>query len=191
MRKLIIFCILVVLGLPSISALTFKSPIKSFVISSELLFRVDPFSNDKGGNEDSIHRGIDIVPKEIEKNKKANVAVSATEAGTVFVVYPPPGYVGKSGVKFKGHPIYGGLVVISHGEGCYSLYGHMKEVWVYEGMKVQQGASLGLVGSTGKSTGPHLHFEIDFDPWYLLQANITNARLELLRKDEILRSLSK
>ena len=53
---------------------------------------------------------------------------------------------------------------------AYTLYGHMKEVWVSEKdsqgypTKITKGQPLGLMGSTGQSTGPHVHFEILFDP---------------------------
>lgn len=55
---------------------------------------------------------------------------------------------------------YGSYVVISHDNGTQTLYGHMNEVIVYEGMDVVRGQVIGYVGSTGKSTGAHLHFEI-------------------------------
>lgn len=55
---------------------------------------------------------------------------------------------------------YGSYVVIQHSNGSQTLYGHMSEVDVYDGAHVQQGQVIGAVGSTGKSTGSHLHFEI-------------------------------
>lgn len=55
---------------------------------------------------------------------------------------------------------YGSYVVIQHSNGSQTLYGHMSEVDVYDGAHVQQGQVIGAVGTTGKSTGPHLHFEI-------------------------------
>ena len=55
---------------------------------------------------------------------------------------------------------YGNYVVISHPNGTQTLYSHLSGVTVYEGMSVVRGELVGYVGSTGKSTGPHLHFEV-------------------------------
>ncbi|MEM7039510.1 MAG: M23 family metallopeptidase [Bacteroidota bacterium] len=55
---------------------------------------------------------------------------------------------------------YGNFVIVSHEGGLETLYGHMSELWVREGEEVQSGQILGLGGSTGQSTGSHLHFEV-------------------------------
>ncbi len=55
---------------------------------------------------------------------------------------------------------YGYYIVIDHGNGYSTLYGHMSTLIASEGEGVSQGEVIGLVGSTGVSTGPHLHFEI-------------------------------
>ncbi len=55
---------------------------------------------------------------------------------------------------------YGLNVVINHGNGVRTRYAHMRKIWVKRGQKVQQGEGLGKKGSTGWSTGPHIHFEI-------------------------------
>jgi murein DD-endopeptidase MepM/ murein hydrolase activator NlpD len=55
---------------------------------------------------------------------------------------------------------YGNYVVISHSNGTQTLYGHLSSTKVSVGQKVEQGQTIGLLGNTGKSTGPHLHFEI-------------------------------
>ncbi|HLU26865.1 MAG TPA: M23 family metallopeptidase [Glycomyces sp.] len=55
---------------------------------------------------------------------------------------------------------YGGLVVVDHGDGVETAYGHASEVLVEVGDKVEQGDHLSLTGNTGNSTGPHLHFEV-------------------------------
>ena len=55
---------------------------------------------------------------------------------------------------------YGNMVLINHGNGYMTRYGHLSEIDVQAGQAVQKGQVIGLVGSTGRSTGPHLHFEI-------------------------------
>lgn len=58
---------------------------------------------------------------------------------------------------------YGKCVIIDHGYGFKSLYGHMSEILVKKGVQVERGAKIGLVGSTGGSTGDHLHYEVHKD----------------------------
>lgn len=57
---------------------------------------------------------------------------------------------------------YGNTVEINHGFGYKTLYGHMSKILVRRGQKVNRGEIIGLVGNTGKSTGPHLHYEVHF-----------------------------
>lgn len=65
---------------------------------------------------------------------------------------------------------YGNLVVLDHGNGWQSLYAHLNNIYVSCGQSIFQGASIGAVGTTGNSSGPHLHFEIIYNgakvnPW--------------------------
>jgi murein DD-endopeptidase MepM/ murein hydrolase activator NlpD len=69
---------------------------------------------------------------------------------------------------------YGEMIVIDHGFGWQTLYAHLSQINVFCGQEVYQGDTIGLMGSTGKSTGPHLHFEMRSDdygrvnPWNFL-----------------------
>lgn len=69
---------------------------------------------------------------------------------------------------------YGNLIVIDHGNGWHTLYAHLSQLDVTCGQAVEQGAVIGWAGSTGHSTGPHLHFEMRFEnegrvnPWLYL-----------------------
>ncbi len=94
-----------------------------------------------------FHSGIDI-------GAWYGDSVMAAKGGTVIVVDTPvPGQdTGGSG--------YGNYVVIDHGNGISTLYGHMRNVYVTNGQWVNQGECIGEVGSTGTSSGPHLHFEV-------------------------------
>ena len=69
---------------------------------------------------------------------------------------------------------YGQFVKIRHGNGYESAYGHMSGIAVTTGQQVRKGEIIGFVGSTGYSTGPHLHFEVfvdgeNIDPLYMLK----------------------
>lgn len=87
-------------------------------------------------------------------------------------------YASDSGVVvFAGSALggYGNMVVIDHGNGYQTLYAHMSSVGVSCGQSVLQGQYVGSAGTTGYSTGPHLHFEIRYlggfiNPWYVLPA---------------------
>lgn len=94
-----------------------------------------------------FHSGIDI-------GAGYGDAVMAAAGGTViYVEEPVPGCnTGGSG--------YGNYVIIDHGNGLSTLYAHMRDVYVSNGSYVSAGTCIGEVGSTGTSTGAHLHFEV-------------------------------
>lgn len=90
------------------------------------------------------HRGIDIANRD-------GPEVLAADAGTVIIAGWPDG---------QG---YGNRVIIDHGNGYQTLYAHLSQVYVVEGQTVRRGSSIGRMGSTGRSTGTHLHIEIRQD----------------------------
>jgi murein DD-endopeptidase MepM/ murein hydrolase activator NlpD len=82
---------------------------------------------------------------------------------------------------------YGNHVVINHGYGYETLYGHMARIKVKNGEMVKRGEVIGWVGSTGKSTGPHLHYEVHkggraIDPIYFFYNDLTPEQYELILK---------
>ncbi len=83
---------------------------------------------------------------------------------------------------------YGNHVVINHGYGYETLYGHMVRVKARRGQRVKRGEVVGYVGSTGKSTGPHLHYEVHknnrkLDPVYFFYNDLTPEQFnEMLRR---------
>lgn len=82
---------------------------------------------------------------------------------------------------------YGNHVVINHGYGYETLYGHMVRVKVKAGQDVKRGEVIGWVGSTGKSTGPHCHYEVHkngqkIDPIYFFYNDLTPEQYDLLLK---------
>lgn len=100
-----------------------------------------PYGNRDGG----FHKGIDISCHGVY-----GTAIVASESGTVKIA------------KY-GNKGYGNYIVVDHGKGKQTLYAHCKELFVKPGQKVSKGDKLGSVGSTGDSTGAHLHFEIIID----------------------------
>lgn len=99
-------------------------------------------------NRSHAHGAIDIAGRAIYG---ANIVASA--AGKVIMVNTTVNSQGQGGGG------YGKFVVIDHGNGVSTLYGHMSNVAVSKGQSVSQGQVIGNVGNTGFSTGPHLHFE--------------------------------
>ncbi|RUT03147.1 hypothetical protein DSM106972_054550 [Dulcicalothrix desertica PCC 7102] len=89
-----------------------------------------------------LHTGIDFAGA-------YGSPIRAADAGTVIFA----GWYGG----------YGNAVIISHGKGITTLYGHSSQLYVSEGQTVQRGQHIAVTGSTGLSTGPHLHFEVRRD----------------------------
>ena len=109
-------------------------PIKKGWISSYFGMRNDPFSGKR-----ALHKGMDFAGKEGSEV----VAVAA-------------GVVTWAGKRYG----YGTMVEINHGKGTVTRYGHNKEVLVQVGDRIKQGQVIATMGSSGRSTGPHVHFEV-------------------------------
>jgi murein DD-endopeptidase MepM/ murein hydrolase activator NlpD len=103
-------------------------------LSAGFGMRPDPFSGDP-----DFHPGLDI-------SAEKGTPIRATAAGTVELAAPSGDY--------------GNLVVIDHGFGLVTRYGHLSKFAVWQGKQVNRGDVIGYVGATGRATGPHLHYEV-------------------------------
>jgi murein DD-endopeptidase MepM/ murein hydrolase activator NlpD len=113
------------------------APLPAARITSIFSVRKNPISG-----KIAPHEGIDFVGKDSAK-------VISAAAGTVLVAGP-------SGA-------YGNLVIIDHGLGITTRYAHLKKILVSEGNRVAIGQLIGIQGKTGRTTGPHLHYEVRFN----------------------------
>ncbi|MEP6945580.1 MAG: M23 family metallopeptidase [Acidobacteriota bacterium] len=104
-------------------------------INNEFGFRRNPF----GGRTYEFHPGMDIDGERGE-------VVYAPANGTVIKAGQTGGY--------------GNMIEIDHGHGLTTRYGHLSKIEVQIGDTITRGNEIGLIGSTGRSTGPHLHFEL-------------------------------
>src|SRR5690606_11476883 len=95
-----------------------------------------------------ISQGFRFYHQAIDIANKAGGAILAADAGTVTVAGWPDNYG------------YGNRVMIDHGNGMVTLYAHMSRIRVVVGQTVNRGDIIGDMGSTGRSTGTHLHFEV-------------------------------
>ena len=112
----------------------FSLPVPSATLSSPFGMRIDPIAGSV-----AFHAGLDFAAD-------AGKPIKAAAPGLVLLAGDCGGY--------------GNCVVIDHGTSLATLYGHQSQVLVHVGDTVAEGDVIGLVGSTGISTGPHLHFEV-------------------------------
>jgi murein DD-endopeptidase MepM/ murein hydrolase activator NlpD len=108
-------------------------PVRGWITSS-FGQRISPFTGRL-----QMHEGLDICAR-------PGTPVKATAEGVIIY----------SGWKSD----FGKLVTIDHGYGYRSRYGHLAKIYVKNGQRVKRGETIGSVGSTGRSTGPHLHYEV-------------------------------
>ena len=131
-------------------------------IASGFGYRIDPVYKTV-----KMHAGLDFAAPQ-------GTPIYATADGTVSV----------AGNKGNG---YGNHVIINHGYGYETLYGHMVKVKANSGQKVSRGEVIGWVGSTGKSTGPHCHYEVHkkgnkIDPVYFFYNDLSPEQFDRLLK---------
>jgi murein DD-endopeptidase MepM/ murein hydrolase activator NlpD len=124
-------------------------PVMEGYESSPFGMRIDPFTG-----ELSFHPGIDFAGPEGEP-------VKAVAAGVVTWAGPRSGY--------------GNMVEIDHGNGYSTLYGHSEKILVHVGEVVKKGQEIALLGSTGRSTGPHVHFEVLYNGKPVNPAKFVNS----------------
>ena len=117
----------------ALASLPSRWPIRG-AVNSEFGSRQSPWTQ-----RGEVHSGIDI-------GAERGTPVHAPAAGTV---------------SFAGsHGEYGLTVVVDHGEDLRTIYGHLSKISVKSGQQIARGAELGLSGNSGRSSGPHLHYEI-------------------------------
>jgi murein DD-endopeptidase MepM/ murein hydrolase activator NlpD len=131
-------------------------------IASGFGYRIDPVYGTP-----KMHKGLDFTAPQ-------GTPIYATGNGVVRVA----GYVDGG---------FGNHVIINHGYGYETLYGHMVRIKVRAGQKVKRGELIGWVGSTGKSTGPHCHYEVhvngnEVDPVYFFYNDLTPEQFDRLLK---------
>lgn len=111
-----------------------QQPVLAGQVGSAFGWRIDPFTG-----RSALHTGLDFQ----------------AEPGT-FILAAAGGVV----VAQEHHPQYGNMVEIDHGNDLITRYAHASRLWVKKGDLVKRGQRVAEVGSTGRSTGPHLHFEV-------------------------------
>ena len=104
-----------------------------------------------GQRSSGFHTGTDIAGRNAEGDLCYGYPIVAANSGTVILVGD------------KGSKSYGKYLIIDHGGGCRTLYAHCSKVLVSTGDTVTKGQTIAKAGSTGNSTGPHLHFELWID----------------------------
>jgi murein DD-endopeptidase MepM/ murein hydrolase activator NlpD len=119
-----------------VKSLPLSQPMKNYYMSSGFGTRIDPITK-----RHTPHRGLDFVGSYREK-----------------VISPSPGKV----VLARWFSDYGNAIVIDHGNGITTRYGHLSKIKVSEGQRVKTGQVIGHQGNTGRSTGQHLHYEVRY-----------------------------
>ena len=141
----------------------FAKPMKNYYVSSGFGARTDPIH---GGGAN--HGGMDFVGHSKE------LVISPSIGKVIFA--------GKLGA-------YGNAIIIDHGYGITTRYGHLSSIKVAEGQLVKKGDSLATQGSTGRSTGPHLHYEVRYKNTPLNPKKFLQAGQEIFNDDSSLKNV--
>lgn len=154
MRKIIVI-FLFVLNLTTVySDWNFPiHPSDYWVITSPYGYRISPFLNVA-----RKHEGIDIAAVRFAQ-------VLSVKEGQIIEHWPPPGTPTRTGGYFQGHPVFGGYLVIDHGDGWTSHYAHLSVTYRGTGQRVNSKQVIARIGNTGmaKGFGHHLHFEMRYN----------------------------
>ncbi len=159
--------------------------ITNMVKNKEQLLRaipaIQPVSN-KNLNRIGGSFGYRIDP--VYKNLRFHQGLDFTAPAGTPIYATADGVVQIAGFNTDG---YGNKVVINHGYGYQTLYGHMLKIKATQGQTVKRGEVIGYIGSTGKSTGPHCHYEVikrgtKVDPVYYFYNDLTPAEFDRLLK---------
>ena len=121
----------------AVVAIPSAQPVQSMSLTSNFGIRVDPF---RGGR--AMHAGVDIPG-----------SYATPVYATADAVVGRTGWIGG----------YGNLIELEHGRGIQTRYGHLSSIVVGPGKRIKRGELIGLMGSTGRSTGNHLHYEVRID----------------------------
>ena len=120
----------------------------------------------------------------VYKERKAHLGLDFTAPQGTPIYATADGTVRDAGFNTGG---FGNRVVINHGFGYETLYGHMYRIIARVGQQVKRGEVIGWVGSTGKSTGPHCHYEVHkygekIDPIYFFYNDLSPDQFDLILK---------
>lgn len=133
-------------ALPSIWPLEYSPRLR---ITSGFGERFSPFNGKL-----QMHSGVDLVS--VWKAK-----IIATSPGKIVEYWPPTGSKGPKGVIYKGHPLFGGYIIIEHANGYRTHYAHLSEIYIKNNTVIKRGMVIGRMGNTGLSNGEHLHYGIE------------------------------
>ena len=132
-----------------------QQPVTDATLGSAFGWRIDPFTG-----RSAMHTGLDFAANQ-------GTPIVAAAGGVV--------------VTQEYHPAYGNMIEIDHGNDLVTRYAHTSKVFVKKGDLIKRGQRIALVGTTGRSTGPHLHFEVMVqgqmqDPMKFLSAGQATTR---------------
>jgi murein DD-endopeptidase MepM/ murein hydrolase activator NlpD len=159
--------------------------IEGFIKNKEILLAATPAIqpvNNKDLNRIASGFGYRIDPVYKTVKMHAGLDFAAPQGTPIYAT--ANGSVKMAGNTGNG---YGNHVIINHGYGYETLYGHMYKVTARPGAKIRRGEIIGYVGSTGKSTGPHLHYEVHkngkrLDPVYFFYNDLSPEQYDRLLK---------